>query len=87
MLRQQILDKKHEPEPESEEEDEFVSEYEEYEEIVEEEVKPLPKPVFVSKKDRITLKELEEKEELEKRLEIEAIKIREEQRQHSLRVN
>ena len=73
-----------EKETEDEEDDE-ASEYEEYTDS-EEETGPRLKPVFVSKRDRITIAEKEKELQREKHLEIESKKMAEERRRHTLKV-
>lgn len=69
-------------EGESEEES---SEYEEYSDS-EEETGPRLKPVFVRKRDRITIQEKEKEEAKKREMEIEAKKIAEERRSHTLKI-
>ncbi|XP_062577256.1 microfibrillar-associated protein 1-like [Saccostrea cucullata] len=69
-------------EGESEEES---SEYEEYSDS-EEETGPRLKPVFVRKKDRITIQEKEREEAKKREMEMEAKKIAEERRGHTLKI-
>lgn len=74
-------DQKSEVEVSEEEE----SEYEEYTDS-EEETGPRLKPVFVRKKDRITVQEKERQEQKEKELEIEAKRMAEERRKQTLKI-
>lgn len=95
LLRQKLLARKEEQEPEVmvKEEDqqsmgesgEESSEYEE-ETDSEEEMGPRLKPVFVRKKDRITIMEKEKEEMKEKQAELEAKKMAEERKRNSLRL-
>lgn len=95
LLRQKLLSRKEDQEPEvmMKEEDqqsmaesgEESSEYEE-ETDSEEEMGPRLKPVFVRKKDRITIMEKEREEMKEKQAELEAKKMAEERKRHTLRM-
>lgn len=95
VLRQKLLSRKEDQEPEVmlKEEDqqspaesgEESSEYEE-ESDSEEEMGPRLKPVFVRKKDRITIMEKEREELKEKQAEIEAKKMAEDRKRQSLRL-
>ncbi|KAK3926119.1 Microfibrillar-associated protein 1 [Frankliniella fusca] len=95
LLRQKLLARKEEQEPEVmvKEEDqqsmgesgEESSEYEE-ETDSEEEMGPRLKPVFVRKKDRITIMEKEKEEMKEKQAELEAKKMAEERKRNTLRM-
>ncbi|KAJ9599533.1 hypothetical protein L9F63_010005 [Diploptera punctata] len=95
MLRQKVMNKKEEEEMEvldKEDEgrspEESVSESSEYEEYTdsEEETGPRLKPVFVRKKDRVTVMEKEREAVRQKQVEIEAKKMAEERRKHTLKM-
>ncbi|XP_064477473.1 microfibrillar-associated protein 1-like [Ornithodoros turicata] len=93
MLRQRALHKAQEEElldleddGRSEEADTEESEYEEYTESEEEDVGPRLKPVFVRKRDRITIQERERLAQKEKELEQEAKRIAEERRKTTLKI-
>jgi len=81
---EELLAREEEKETEDEEDDE-ASEYEEYTDS-EEETGPRLKPVFVSKRDRITIAEKEKELQREKHLEIESKKMAEERRRHTLKI-
>ncbi|KAJ1531451.1 hypothetical protein ONE63_000130 [Megalurothrips usitatus] len=95
LLRQKLLSRKEEQEPEvmlKEEDQQSVaesgeesSEYEE-ESDSEEETGPRLKPVFVRKKDRITIMEKEKEEMKEKQAEVEAKKLAEDRKRQTLRL-
>lgn len=92
LLRQRARQRKEEEdvldleeEKSGEESEEESSEYEEYSDS-EEETGPRLKPVFVRKKDRITIQEKEKNESKLKDLEVEAKKLVEERRKHTLRM-
>nr|CAH0109806.1 unnamed protein product [Daphnia galeata] len=68
-----------------EEEDDEASEYEEYTDS-EEETGPRLKPIFVSKKERITIAEKEKELQKQKLMELEAKKLAEERRRYTLKV-
>nr|CAG4648740.1 EOG090X08WT [Polyphemus pediculus] len=87
MIKQQeeeLLAREEEKESEDEEDDE-ASEYEEYTDS-EEETGPRLKPVFVSKKDRITIAERDRELQKEKQLEIESKKMAEERRRQTVKI-
>lgn len=93
-LRQRVLDKKQEEEilvkederKSAEEESSDSSEYEEYTDSEEEETGPRLKPVFVRKRDRITIIEKEKEELKKKQLEIEAKKLADDRKRQTLRM-
>ncbi|XP_046687711.1 microfibrillar-associated protein 1-like [Homalodisca vitripennis] len=95
MLRQKVLERKDDQEVEildkedeghtPEESAEESSEYEEYSDS-EEETGPRLKPVFVRKKDRVTVIEKEKEKEKQKLIEIEAKKMAEERRRYTLKM-
>ncbi|XP_062405576.1 microfibrillar-associated protein 1 [Sardina pilchardus] len=68
-----------------EEEEESESEYEEYTDS-EDEAEPRLKPVFIRKKDRVTVAEREAEELKQKELEVEAKKQAEERRRYTLKI-
>uniref|UniRef100_T1J742 Micro-fibrillar-associated protein 1 C-terminal domain-containing protein n=1 Tax=Strigamia maritima TaxID=126957 RepID=T1J742_STRMM len=80
----EILDVEEEEKPEPETE-ESASEYEEYTES-EEEIGPRLKPVFVKKRDRITVQERERIELQQQELEVEAKKMAEDRRRDTLKI-
>ncbi|XP_064634568.1 microfibrillar-associated protein 1-like [Lineus longissimus] len=83
LEEEEVLEKEEEmSEGESEEES---SEYEEYSES-DEEMGPRLKPVFVRKKDRITIQEKQREEEKQHELEVEAKKMAEERRRQTLKM-
>jgi len=87
LIKQQeeeLLAREEEKETEDEE-DEEASEYEEYTDS-EEDTGPRLKPVFVSKRDRITIAEKEKELLKEKQLELESKKMAEERRRHTLKI-
>lgn len=87
LLKQQeeeVLAREDEKMVEEEQEDE-ASEYEEYTDS-EEETGPRLKPVFVSKRDRITIVEKEKEEQKLKQLELEAKRAAEERRRYTLKI-
>lgn len=93
MLRQRALTRAQEEElldleddGRSEEEETEESEYEEYTESEEEDVGPRLKPVFVRKRDRITIQERERLAQKEKELEQEARRVAEERRKTTLKI-
>nr|CAG4651118.1 EOG090X08WT [Simocephalus serrulatus] len=81
---EELLAREEEKESEEEEDDE-ASEYEEYTDS-EEETGPRLKPIFVSKKERITIAEKEKELQKQKQLELEAKKQAEERRRYTLKV-
>lgn len=81
---EEIMDVEEEKKDEEESEEES-SEYEEYTDS-EEETGPRLKPVFVRKKDRITVQEKEREEVKLKELEIEAKKLAEERKRQTIRM-
>ncbi|CAH1786956.1 unnamed protein product [Owenia fusiformis] len=95
MLRQRALQKQEEEElmdvedeksgDESDEAEES-SEYEEYTDSEEEDTGLRLKPVFVRKKDRITVQEREKEALRQKELELETKKLAEERRRHTLKI-
>ncbi|CAC5381935.1 microfibrillar-associated protein 1-like [Mytilus californianus] len=92
LLRQRALQRQEEEEildveeeKDDAESDEESSEYEEYSDS-EEETGPRLKPVFVRKKDRITIQEKEREELKQKQLEIEAKKLAEDRRKQTLKM-
>lgn len=90
LLRQRMLNKQEEEfmvkeEEKSESEEEDSSEYEEYTDS-EEESGPRLKPIFVRKRDRITIIEKEKEAQKQKQLELEAQKQAEERRRQTLRL-
>uniref|UniRef100_A0A8D2ZZ45 Microfibril associated protein 1 n=1 Tax=Scophthalmus maximus TaxID=52904 RepID=A0A8D2ZZ45_SCOMX len=93
MMRQRAVDKKNdemevmevEEEGKSGEESESESEYEEYTDS-EDEAEPRLKPVFIRKKDRITVAEREAEELKQRELEAEAKKQVEERRRYTLKI-
>nr|CAD7443037.1 unnamed protein product [Timema bartmani] len=94
-IRQKLLNKKDEPEVEvldkedenrsAEESDTETSEYEEYSDS-EEETGPRLKPVFVRKKDRVTVMEREREAVKQKQAELEAKKMAEERRKYTIKM-
>ncbi|KAI4876150.1 hypothetical protein NFI96_017586 [Prochilodus magdalenae] len=93
MMRQRAQDRKNEEmeimeveeEGKSGEESESESEYEEYTDS-EDETEPRLKPVFIRKKDRVTVAEREAEEQKQKELEAEAKKQAEERRRYTLKI-
>nr|CAI5859483.1 unnamed protein product [Callosobruchus analis] len=90
MLKKKILTKKEDEfmvkeEEKEDSESEESSEYEEYTDS-EEETGPRLKPVFVRKKDRITIAEKEREAQKQRKLEEEAQKLAEERRRQTLRL-
>uniref|UniRef100_A0A3B3CE35 Microfibril associated protein 1 n=1 Tax=Oryzias melastigma TaxID=30732 RepID=A0A3B3CE35_ORYME len=93
MMRQRALERKTEEmevmeveeEGKSGEESESESEYEEYTDS-EDEAEPRLKPVFIRKKDRVTVAEREAEEQRQKELEIEAKRQAEERRRYTLKI-
>ncbi|KAK2854278.1 hypothetical protein Q5P01_006939 [Channa striata] len=93
MMRQRALERKNEEmevmeveeEGKSGEESESESEYEEYTDS-EDEAEPRLKPVFIRKKDRVTVAEREAEEQKQKELEAEAKKQAEERRRYTLKI-
>lgn len=94
LLRQKLLCKKEteelevldkEEENKSAESEEESSEYEEYTDS-EEETGPRLKPVFVRKKDRITVIEKEKEAQKQKQAELESKRMAEERRRHTLKM-
>ncbi|XP_054271100.1 microfibrillar-associated protein 1 [Macrosteles quadrilineatus] len=95
MLRQKVLERKEEQEMEildkeeeghsAEESAEESSEYEEYSDS-EEETGPRLKPVFVRKRDRVTVIEKEKEKEKQRLAEAEAKKMAEERRRYTLKM-
>ncbi|KAI9556968.1 hypothetical protein GHT06_016762 [Daphnia sinensis] len=81
---EELLAREEEKESEEEEDDE-ASEYEEYTDS-EEETGPRLKPIFVSKKERITIAEKEKELQKQKLMELEAKKLAEERRRYTLKV-
>lgn len=88
MEEEEIMNVEDEQKSEAEmsEEEEEESEYEEYTDS-EEEMGPRLKPVFVRKKDRITIQEKERQLQKEKEWELEAKKLAEDRRKHTLKVS
>jgi len=91
LLKQRVLNKQEEQEflvKEDEKSDSESSESSEYEEYTdsEEETGPRLKPVFVRKRDRITILEKEKEAQRQKQLEQEALKQAEERRRQTLRM-
>lgn len=84
-VEEQELMNVEEEENKSEVEETEESEYEEYSDS-EEEVGQRLKPVFVRKKDRVTVQERERREQREKELEVEAKKMAEERRYQSIKI-
>lgn len=80
---EEVMDVEEEKEEGSEEES---SEYEEYTDSEEEETGPRLKPVFVRKKDRITIQEKEREERRQKELEQEVQRLAEERRRNTLKM-
>lgn len=93
MMRQRAQERKYEEtemmeveeEGKSGEESESESEYEEYTDS-EDETEPRLKPVFIRKKDRVTVAEREAEEQRQKELEVEAKKQAEERRRYTLKI-
>ncbi|KAM9493254.1 microfibrillar-associated protein 1 [Clarias gariepinus] len=93
MMRQRAQDRKNEEtevmeveeEGKSVEDSESESEYEEYTDS-EDEAEPRLKPVFIRKKDRVTVAEREAEEQRQKELEIETKKQAEERRRYTLKI-
>ncbi|XP_026234040.1 microfibrillar-associated protein 1 [Anabas testudineus] len=93
MMRQRALERKNEEmevmeveeEGRSGEESESESEYEEYTDS-EDEAEPRLKPVFIRKKDRVTVAEREAEEQKQKELEVEAKRQAEERRRYTLKI-
>ncbi|XP_075895299.1 microfibrillar-associated protein 1 [Nelusetta ayraudi] len=93
MMRQRALERKNEDmevmeveeEGKSGEESESESEYEEYTDS-EDEAEPRLKPVFIRKKDRITVAEREAEEQRQRELEAEVKKQVEERRRYTLKI-
>ncbi|KAF3686215.1 Microfibrillar-associated protein 1 [Channa argus] len=93
MMRQRALERKNEEmevmeveeEGKSGEESESESEYEEYTDS-EDEAEPRLKPVFIRKKDRVTVAEREAEEQKQKELEAEAKRQAEERRRYTLKI-
>ncbi|XP_055065336.1 microfibrillar-associated protein 1 [Misgurnus anguillicaudatus] len=93
MMRQRAQERKNEEmeimdveeEGKSGEESESESEYEEYTDS-EDETEPRLKPVFIRKKDRVTVAEREAEEQKQKELEAEAKKQAEERRRYTLKI-
>ncbi|EFX70601.1 hypothetical protein DAPPUDRAFT_61045 [Daphnia pulex] len=81
---EELLAREEEKESEEDEDDE-ASEYEEYTDS-EEETGPRLKPIFVSKKERITIAEKEKELQKQKLMELEAKKLAEERRRYTLKV-
>ncbi|KAG5270177.1 hypothetical protein AALO_G00189640 [Alosa alosa] len=93
MMRNRAQDRKNEEmevmeveeEGKSGEESESESEYEEYTDS-EDEAEPRLKPVFIRKKDRVTVAEREAEELKQKELEVEAKRVAEERRRYTLKI-
>ncbi|XP_056318034.1 microfibrillar-associated protein 1 [Danio aesculapii] len=93
LMRQRAQERKNEDmeimeveeEGKSGEESESESEYEEYTDS-EDEAEPRLKPVFIRKKDRVTVAEREAEEQRQKELEVEAKKQAEERRRYTLKI-
>ncbi|XP_070699825.1 microfibrillar-associated protein 1 [Pempheris klunzingeri] len=93
MMRQRAVERKNEEmevmeveeEGKSGEESESESEYEEYTDS-EDEAEPRLKPVFIRKKDRVTVAEREAEEQRQKELEAEAKRQAEERRRYTLKI-
>ncbi|KAI3377313.1 hypothetical protein L3Q82_008511 [Scortum barcoo] len=93
MMRQRAIERKNEEmevmeveeEGKSGEESESESEYEEYTDS-EDEAEPRLKPVFIRKKDRITVAEREAEEQRQRELEAEAKRQAEERRRYTLKI-
>ncbi|KAF5273494.1 hypothetical protein FQA39_LY07511 [Lamprigera yunnana] len=91
MLKQRVLSKQEEQdslikeEEQSDSESSESSEYEEYTDS-EEEIGPRLKPIFVRKKERITILEKEKEAQKQKQIEIETLKQAEERRRQTLRM-
>jgi len=82
---EEVMDVEEEKKEEEEEEESDSSEYEEYTDS-EEEAGPRLKPVFVRKKDRITVQEKEREEEKARMLEQEAKRLAEERKRMTIRM-
>ncbi|KAM9317705.1 microfibrillar-associated protein 1 [Pholidichthys leucotaenia] len=93
MMRQRAMERKNEEmevmeveeEGKSGEESESESEYEEYTDS-EDEAEPRLKPVFIRKKDRVTVAEREAEEQRQRELEVEAKRQVEERRRYTLKI-
>lgn len=93
MMRQRAQERKNEEtevmeveeEVKSGEESVSESEYEEYTDS-EDEIEPRLKPVFIRKKDRVTVAEREAEEQRQKELEVEAKKQAEDRRRYTLKI-
>nr|CAG4641000.1 EOG090X08WT [Eulimnadia texana] len=88
MLRQQqeeLLAREEEKLPEEEEEQEEESEYEEYTDS-EDDVEERLKPVFVRKRDRLTVAEKEKEQQKQRQMEIEAKRLAEDRRRQTLKI-
>ena len=66
--------------------DQSESEYEEYTDSEEEDIGPRLKPVFVRKRDRVTIQEKEREEVRQRQLEQEAKHVAEERRRQTLKI-
>ncbi|XP_077869024.1 microfibrillar-associated protein 1-like [Saccoglossus kowalevskii] len=85
LLEEEVMDVEEEEEEEKVGSEESSSEYEEYSDS-EEETGPRLKPVFVSKKDRITIQEKEKEALKQRELELEAKKLAAERRKQSIKM-